>query len=392
MSKPPGIDIARAAPVGLTQRILAPDLARGIMLLFIGIANSAIFLYDRPYGPRQHIVEEGLLDRVVGTFVVTAVDARAYPLFALLFGYGMVQMFRRNTARGTTERRTKSILRRRSTALIFFGLLHAVLFFPGDILGLYGVLGFGLLVLLNWGDRALLWLASIWVVFACLVQGAVYAWDGGGEGRSFFQSFESDSLNELLPMRFGEWLSTPFGLLPVLATSVIGVIAARHRILEEPRRHLALLRRLAYVLVPIGLLGGLPIGLLVGHFIVVDSAGLLFATSFLHSISGVAAAVGYLALIALLSLRLSSSAAGISGALVALGRRSMSFYLLSSIVFMVVLSPVTFALGAEFGSAAVFALAVVTWLASIALAKWLDVLGKSGPAETLLRRLSYGPK
>lgn len=140
------------------------------------------------------------------------------------------------------------------------------------------------------------------------------------------------------------------------------------------------------------MLGGLPIGLLVGHFIVVDSAGLLFATSFLHSISGVAAAVGYLALIALLSLRLSSSAAGISGALVALGRRSMSFYLLSSIVFMVVLSPVTFALGAEFGSAAVFALAVVTWLASIALAKWLDVLGKSGPAETLLRRLSYGPK
>ncbi|ASO18308.1 hypothetical protein AHOG_03250 [Actinoalloteichus hoggarensis] len=359
------------------------------MLVLIGIANSAIFLYDRPYGHRQHIVEDGLLDRLVATVTVSAVDARAYPLFALLFGYGIVQMISRSAARGVPEARTRSVLRRRSTALIGFGLVHAVLFFPGDILGIYGVVGFMLLVFTGWTDRALLRFAAWWLVAACAVQGLVYALPHDGEGRGYFWSFERESLAEALPLRFVEWLMTPAGLLPVLTAAILGVVAARHRILEEPARHRRLLRRTAAVLVPVGLLGGLPSALIVGQFIQVDSAGLVVAFSLLHSLSGVAGAVGYLALFALVSSRLAASPSGIAGALTALGRRSLSGYLFSSVVFMVVLAPSTFGLGAVFGSAGAFALAVATWLVSVVVAWRLDKARRPGPADALLRRISY---
>ena len=35
------------------DRALAPDLARGLMLALIALANSVLYLYGRPYG-RSH--------------------------------------------------------------------------------------------------------------------------------------------------------------------------------------------------------------------------------------------------------------------------------------------------------------------------------------------------
>jgi len=45
-------------PVTARERMLAPDLARGLMLALIALANSVVYLYGRPYGVRQHIMEQ----------------------------------------------------------------------------------------------------------------------------------------------------------------------------------------------------------------------------------------------------------------------------------------------------------------------------------------------
>jgi uncharacterized membrane protein YeiB len=37
------------------------------------------------------------LDNALDVLVATVVDGRSYPLFAMLFGYGMVQLFRRQS-------------------------------------------------------------------------------------------------------------------------------------------------------------------------------------------------------------------------------------------------------------------------------------------------------
>src|SRR5690606_20264534 len=71
------------------RRDPAPDLARGAMLLAIALANVMIYLYDRPYGLRHHVVTDGALDPLVTGLLTATVDARAYPMFAALYGYGL---------------------------------------------------------------------------------------------------------------------------------------------------------------------------------------------------------------------------------------------------------------------------------------------------------------
>nr|BFE85449.1 hypothetical protein GCM10020093_080500 [Planobispora longispora] len=76
-------------------------------------------------------------------------------------------------------------------------------------------------------------------------------------------------------------------------------------------------------------------------------------------------------------------------ALSACGQRSMTSYLLQSVVFVTLLPPYTIGLGGSLGSAATVALALGTWAATVAAAEFMRRTGARGPAETLLRRLTY---
>lgn len=49
-------------------------------------------------------------------------------------------------------------------------------------------------------------------------------------------------------------------------------------------------------------------------------------------------------------------------------------------------------LGTSLGTAAASAIAVGTWLATVLFAEVLRRAHRQGPAESLLRRLTYGPR
>src|ERR687890_410606 len=78
--------------VPLSDRAPAPDVARGAMLLLIALANVHLYLYGRPLDVRLYPVPESAADRVVTALQLLLVDGRAYPLFGLLFGYGIGQL------------------------------------------------------------------------------------------------------------------------------------------------------------------------------------------------------------------------------------------------------------------------------------------------------------
>ena len=51
----------------------------------------------------MHPRDGSSLDAIVQAVIITTVDMRVYPMFAFLFGYGMVQLFRRQIDAGTPE-------------------------------------------------------------------------------------------------------------------------------------------------------------------------------------------------------------------------------------------------------------------------------------------------
>lgn len=376
-------------PVTDAERALAPDLGRGLMLALIALANSAVYLYARPYGARQHIIETEFLDRLVAFVNTVFVEVRAYPLFAALFGYGVVRAYARQRAAGLDHRLARRTSRRRNWWLIGFGAVHALLLFSGDILGLYGVLGLILLTMLRLRDRTLLTIAGAWLAITAAVQGLVYSDSGPNAERTFFWSFTVADPLAAAGLRGVEWLLTPFGMVGVFSAALAGMWAARHGVLDQPGRHRTLLRRVAGYGVALSVLGGIPMGLQVAGVWTSTSFATDYAASASHVVTGVAGGLGYAALIGLLSGRIGDRPGPMLRAVAACGQRSLSCYLFQSVVFVALFVPYTLGLGARLGSAATAVVALATWLVGVGLADLMRRRGSRGPAETLLRRLSY---
>lgn len=76
----------------------------------------------------------------------------------------------------------------------------------------------------------------------------------------------------------------------------------------------------------------------------------------------------------------------------AVGERSLSCYLLQSVILAPLLGAWGLGLGARIGTAPAYALAVGVWALSIACAVALARAGRRGPFEVVLRRLTYGSR
>lgn len=355
------------------------------MLAAIALANVMIYLYDRPYGLRHHIVEGGLLDQVVTAVLTATVDARAYPMFAVLYGYGLARIIATRTGRGWSDVQVRSYLRRRSVGLILIGAVHALLAFSGDILGWYGLLGLLLAgASMRWSDRRLLITAGLTLPPAALVQGLIYADPGIRLDRAVFWSVAIDEPLVAMVWRGVEWLMAPFGLLAVIPALLVGLVAGRRDMLTAVMARRRRLGLVAISGIAIGWLGGLPMALATAHILELP-AGSEVAFSALHILTGVPAGLGAAALAGWLCGHHRFAGSRVARALQATGARSLTCYLAQSVVFAALLPAWALGLGAALGTAAAAGLALLTWLASVALASVLEHRERHGPAESLLR-------
>lgn len=372
-------------PVTRSERSLAPDLARGTVLLFIALANVSTYFHDRVLEPGHRPVGGSRLDDVLDVVVATVVDRRSYPMFALLFGYGMVQIARRQRAAGASRRAMRTVLVRRNLALVVLGAVHALLLFDDDILGPYGAIGLVALVLLERSRRVLTgWIAGTTVSLA-LAMGATDAGTAGDVPRESAE-YATSAIERIAS--WGVGLAEVTVVLALLGPTLIGVLMARAGLLDRPWEHVRVLRRTAMVGIPLGLMGGAPYALTVGGFWSPSplTAGLL---GVLHVATGVAAGVGYIALFGLWAAR-RRTRGPVTRALAATGERSLTCYLWQSVVFAPLLSAWGLGLGDRLGTTAGYGLAVAVWASSVVLAVVLARTGRRGPAEVLLRRLTYG--
>ncbi|MEU1816584.1 DUF418 domain-containing protein [Streptomyces roseifaciens] len=408
---------SRRGGVRSAERALAPDVARGIMLLFIVLSNTAFHLWRSAYGPSGwQPVTGGWLDRAVQFAMITALDLRVYPLFAFLFGYGMMQLFLRLTAGGAGERDAVGILRRRSVLLMVIGLAHSTLLMAGDIVGYYGLLSLALAPLfLRRSERVLKWwiaiaavqlvLVTAQPVISALLRGELGSLgDAGAEpGAAAYgageESWFAAAGTRLTTGLFVTFTAAPFSLIGGgYVLFLLGFWAARRRILEEPGRHLPLLRRTAVLGIAVGWLGALPAALAhVGALRVPgDAQSESGALTVLREITGYGAGLGYVAVVALFvhwwsgrAARGSAKAAVAVTAIAAVGKRSLSSYLAHSLLFAPLLAAWGLGLGARLTSATMALFAGGVWLVTVAGAYALERRGRRGPVEVVLRRLMY---
>jgi uncharacterized protein len=374
-----------------SRRSLAPDLARGLMLLLIAVAHAHMFLAHGITGYRGYAVDGTPIDRVVAGVQVLLVDGHALPMFAALFGYGLARLVDRQTRGGGDWPAARRIVRRRGAWLLAFGFAHALLLFFGDILAAYGLVGLLGVALLRARDKTLIGTAAV----AMLIHIGVEALLGlSAEAAGHESAYPTDIADplEAMAMRLAVWSGLTWAYqVTVVPALALGVWAARRRLLDEPERHRALLARIAAWGVPIGVIGGVPL-MLFDTGLWTPGPELSVPFYVLHNATGVATGFGYAALIGLIAARRRRHRATgrLTAALAACGQRSLTCYLLQSVAFVAVFAPYAGGLGDDLGDAAASGIAVLVWAATVVLAALMAKVGHRGPAENLLRRLTYG--
>lgn len=363
------------------------DALRGFALLGILLVNIEFIVQPSEIGWFNYT--DGS-DAAARWLVVALGQTKIYPLFALLFGYGLaVQLQRAKPGSDALDSR----YRRRMIGLVILGVAHGVLFFPGDILVIYAVVGSLAYRLRHRSTRQLLRIAAWTYALASL------GWLALGlleavvtDPESAVPIASADALRvlgegtfvEVVVVNFFFWIVT-LGILAIVqgpavfASFLAGVALGRTTLLAQPERHgSTAIKALRWM--PLGLIGagvGATLTIVGGRW-----ATLGFAVGFAAAPLVTAGYLGGLALV-LPHLR------RVSAVLQASGRMSLTIYLLESIVATTVAYGYGFGLFGTVGPIAGVGLALAIWLVLSAFAVVWMRFARFGPFEWLLRSFTY---
>ena len=395
-------------------RYPAPDVARGFMLLLIALANVGYWVA----GPEGRAPSTA--DRTWAFIRALFIDQRAYPLFALLFGFGLATMVNRRMASGidahcqqlTGGLRAPSaaeldqareqaaidarrLVRRRGLWMVLFGLIHGA-FFPSEIIGTYGIVA---VVFAGWfahkhHKRQLAVCALVLVSQFVPVVLAMLFGPGGEAAASGAAAAAPTGAGESMASALPWFVTNVFGWFftalsaafttMILPAAFLGARLADTDLIAHPERHRGLLT--------VAGIGGLALGALGAlHQLLVPltSAQPWAADSTLIMVLGLAGGCGWLAVLALYAggPTVDNRLTGLKRLLSNVGRRSMTAYLSQTAMFagIFVIAPRLTGRSVSPGLAASAAVAVMVWLTTVVLCAVLERLGMPGPFEVLLR-------
>lgn len=363
------------------------DALRGVALLGIVIVNVEFIVQHADVGWSRDV---SVLDVTTRWVVTTFGELKVYPLFALLFGYGLSTQLEHAKDIGADFGARYG---RRMVGLVVLGIAHGVLFFPGDILVIYAAVGAVAFLLRRSTSTSLIRTAVIVYATAAigwLLIGAA-AWSAGADlaepaSMSSLRVLATGSVGEVIGQHLADWPTTVVFLAilqgpAAFGFALVGMVMGRTDILTVPDAHRAGARRVLAVGGPLGLTGaGIGAALTVrgGEFI-----GPGFAISF---VAAPAMAAAYLAALMLAWQRVPAL---LSRLLRAAGRMSLSVYLLESVALSTLSYSYGLGLFGQLSPATGVLLAVSVWLGLCLFAlAWLH-FARFGPIEWVLRSFSY---
>ena len=203
-------------------------------------------------------------DTLAQNLVLFFAEGKFYTIFAFLFGLGFAVQLARADAKGKDIR---SFYPRRLLVLFGFGVLHSILFWTGDILRLYAVLGFALLAFRKRSNRTLLIWAGALFALSFVILGFLGAPGGKETAIPGFDivgmahaAYTSSSYLDVLGF---QTLASPLSFLillviqgpSVMALFLLGLIIGRLHFFERLPEHRPVLRRVLWIGLVVGLIG-----------------------------------------------------------------------------------------------------------------------------------------
>lgn len=375
------------------QRALSLDLARGSMLFLIITAHVPLFLYAMEPGVITKAAPGNAMDEVINFLMEIMVDNRARPLFAILFGYGLVMIYRKQSIR-KDENEAKRIIRRRCWYLILFGAVLAGVAGGQDILMTYGIAGLILSGSLRKSNRKII-IRIIISTVVCFIYLPVL-WGGvllgiGDYGLPIAYTGNETYFDNLI----GQLISIPVVPLfthlffPIIPSVYMGIWMGNKELLIRPHEYVSLLKRLTAWGLTISILGAIPLVLINDiWFPELFPAGIVYGV---HMMSGLFAGIGYAGLFGLIGIVVQHRGTVVD-AIAAMGKRSLTFFVMHECLIVITMSPAFFNLGAHLNVSTASILAAVIWIATLAVAYLMEKKHMAGPLEKLMRNLTYKPQ
>lgn len=401
------MDAAAAGPVSEHERIAELDVLRGLALFgvltinFNGFAGPGFGMTEAQAAalPTAH------LDYYANWITRWLMSDKANTVFATLFGLGFYLQMQRGTGKPGFEARYV----KRLSWLLVFGILNMFFLWPWDILHLYAFAGFFLLAMRRWSTRALV----IFGVAAALYSDKLHEWiiDVLALPLPNSDSFTSDAglLKRQEVMNSGDypaivahwagftwydWVGSTLMLafmVYALGRFALGAAIGRSGILDDVERFVPLLRKIAWIGIPAGLVFGAVVRLMfTGELVDNDMVETIGRA--LRSPAALILAAGYCAGVVLALRR--GWGRRLFGPFGAVGRMALTNYLAQGLIYALVLTGVGpgLALDGKIGSFAVLLICIAFFAFQTVYSHWWLARFRFGPMEWLWRALTYGER
>ncbi|MCP1143793.1 DUF418 domain-containing protein [Lysinibacillus endophyticus] len=380
-------------PTTLNERIDSLDILRGFSLLGILLVNMFAF-----YLPMPHILDLNYwfteaMDIIWQQNLDIYVQSSFYPLFSMLFGYGLAMQFMKSQETGVNFYKFAP---KRLVILLILGLLHAFLIWWGDILATYAVCGFFLLLFIRFSGGWLLTFGLVINGFFHFFILAIYFLTGIASTEVEKPALDIEMINSAITAYgVGSWtdaftqrlsdLSVQLGfdmwimsLLTILPYMLIGAAFAKWRLIERAKELKIVWIIMAIIFVSVGLF--------------VKSAPYTFTRTYLLDylkvyVGGPLLSIGYISLI--VSICLIPIANKLLKPIAKAGRMSLTLYIMQSIICTILFYNFGFSLYGQVDVQMGTVIAISIYVVQIIFAEIWFIKFRQGPLEMAIKRITY---
>jgi uncharacterized protein len=396
-------------PLPAAERLPIVDVLRGFALMGILIMNMPGFSYSGWHESDGSHYWPLLIDQRAEQVRDALFSGKFNSLFSVLFGLGFTIQFARMQAADPAN--ADRLYLRRLLVLLAFGLVHACIFWDGDVLHVYAVLGIVLLFgLRRVSDRTLLWIMAGCIVYPLVASllrvafvskafvasrvtlGKAFAAsnDAAYGAGSFFDTAQENL--RMMAFHYGDLYALwgTFGwYVSMTLTMLLGVLAGRRRWAERIPELMPQIRRLTWVMLVGGLLLSAVAQVIWANYRVPGPSLIKTFAGLCYNVSRPMVMVFYV--LAIVQLFHKESLRPLFRPFELAGRMPLTNYLMQTAICTTLFYGWGFGLWAQVGPAAGLALSLAIFFCiQVPWSFWWLQRHERGPMEALWARLTYG--